>query len=219
MIHSNFLNTDIPQFYCLLRKQFLYDLQEVRGVGDYVPCCVFGVASIEGYAITFHVMLENGAQIARVPIHSLCTKPDAPVWPLDNHELWDCFGYYVAAHCFRYLKALRVDYLDKAKAWHSGTYMFTLDWAASALSEDSGEGGHKNAHVIRLDNGNFVAAPNNRLQWREPSFITKPYREGESPDYTTNSHVWKAETTSKWRTSSENRIFYDIECDNAQGER
>jgi len=38
----------------------------------------------------------------------------------------------------------------------------------------------KCAHVIALDNGNFAAWPNNRIQWFDPAFIT-PFH--EKPDF------------------------------------
>ena len=38
--------------------------------------------------------------------------------------------------------------------------MFTLDWHGNEDAEEAGEGGHKCAHIIALDNGNFCAQPN-----------------------------------------------------------
>ena len=46
-----------------------------------------------------------------------------------------------------------------------GQYMFTLDWYGHEDAEEAGDGGHKCAHVIALDDGNFAAQPNNRIQW------------------------------------------------------
>ncbi len=88
--------------------------------------------------------------------------------------------------------------------------MFTLDWCGSETAEDVGEGGHKNAHILRLDNGCFAAQPNNRMLWYEPAFITRPYASGERPDYVTNSHIWKCEGISKWATEDSPAMFYDI---------
>ncbi len=68
--------------------------------------------------------------------------------------------------------------------------MFTLDWYGSEDSEEAGDGGHKCAHVIALDNGNFAVQPNNRIQWFCPAFVT-PFQ--KKPDYLTNTSVWKVE--------------------------
>ena len=43
--------------------------------------------------------------------------------------------------------------------------MFTLDWCESEDAEEAGDSAHKCAHLIALDNGNFAAQPNNRIQW------------------------------------------------------
>ena len=63
------LNVNIPRFYCLLRKEFLYDGQAHQG--ELVKVCVFGGASVYGHALGFHVLTENGAVIWRLPLHAL----------------------------------------------------------------------------------------------------------------------------------------------------
>lgn len=89
-----FLNASIPEFHCLLREEFLYNLESHHG--GFVPVCVFGIASVSGRALGFHVLTEGGAQIARVPIHALLHKREAPDLPLDHLQLWNCFSYDVA---------------------------------------------------------------------------------------------------------------------------
>lgn len=37
------LNTNIPRFYCSLRKEFLYD--STTHQGEFIKACVFGVSS------------------------------------------------------------------------------------------------------------------------------------------------------------------------------
>jgi hypothetical protein len=54
------LNTNIPRFYCHLRKEFLYDGNAHEG--EFLKVCVFGAASIAGQALGFHVLTENGRQ-------------------------------------------------------------------------------------------------------------------------------------------------------------
>jgi hypothetical protein len=80
--------------------------------------------------------------------------------------------------------------------------MFTVDWYGSEDAEEVGDGGHKCAHFIALDNGNFAAQPNNRIQWFCPAFIT-PFK--EKPDYLTNTRVWKVER----ETETTQAFFYD----------
>lgn len=63
-------------------------------------------------------------------------------------------------------------------------------WYGHEDAEEAGDDGHKCAHVIALDDGNFAAQPNNRIQWFCPAFVT-PFK--EKPDYLTNTRVWKVE--------------------------
>ncbi|MEZ5943016.1 MAG: hypothetical protein R3C18_16605 [Planctomycetaceae bacterium] len=194
------LNVDVPRFYCLLRKEFLYD--GTAHHGEFVKVCVFGAASIYGRALGFHVLTENGAVIWRLPIHSLCHKEDAPVQPLDWLQFWDCFSYDISCTAFDRLANCRVRVRLRDGSSEGGQYMFTLDWYGGEDAEEAGDGGHKCAHVIALDNGNFAAQPNNRVQWFCPAFVT-PWT--EKPDYLTNTSVWKVER----ETETTDGFFYD----------
>ncbi len=181
-------NVNIPRFYCLLLKEFLYD--GTAHLNEFVTVCAFGAASIQGRALGFHVLTENGAVIWRVPLHALCHKREAPVMPLDWLQFWDCFSYEMEATTFDRLREARVRVQLRDRSWAGGQYMFTLDWRGNEDSEEAGDGGHKCAHVVALDNGNFAAQPNNRMQWFCPAFVT-PFE--EKPDYVTNTRIWKVE--------------------------
>ncbi len=194
------LNVSVPRFYCLLRKEFLYDGQDHHG--EFLSVCVLGVSSIQGRALGFHVLTENGAVIWRLPIHALCHKREAPVAPLDWLQFWDCFSYSVEATVFDRLQDARVRLQMRDRTWEGGQYMFTLDWYGSEDSEEAGDGGHKCAHVLALDNGNFAAQPNNRIQWFCPAFVS-PFV--DKPDYKTNTRVWKVER----ETETTQAFFYD----------
>lgn len=204
-----FLNADIPILYCHARKEFFYDGQ--KGHGDFMPVAVFGVASIPGRALMFHAMTEIGAQVARLPLSAFVHKLDAPARPLDELELWDCFSHDISVHEFGYLRGLRVVAMLKNKDRVDGQYLFTIDWTNSAIADNPGDGGHKNAHVIQLDDGNYAALPNHRLAWFEPSFVTKPFAlTGQHPDFITNTRIWKAENIGKWSAEDSDRQFYDV---------
>ena len=194
------LNDSIPRFYCFLRKEFLYD--GLAHQGEFQNVCVFGVASIKGRALGFHVFTDNGAVIWRLPLHALCHKTDAPNVPLDWLEFWDCFSYELSCTVFDRLQDSRVRVHLKDGSWEGGQYMFTIDWYGDEDSEEVGDGGHKCAHFIALDNGNFVAQPNNRIQWFCPAFVT-PFQ--SKPDYLTNTRVWKVER----ETETSEGYFYE----------
>jgi len=213
-----FINADTPVIKCLMRREFLYDLQDHHG--EFEPVNVFGVCSLRGRALLFHVMTERGAQFARVPLHALVHKEDAPLLDLGALELWDAFGYTFGVHQFAYLKDLscraRLRGMD---GLFRGEYMFTLDWCSAddgvdkTYSEIPDE--HKNAHVLKLENGCFAALPNNRIFWSEPSFITKPFAEDEKPDFRTNSRNWSVE--SYWHATDDTRFFYGVETTGGDG--
>jgi hypothetical protein len=200
-----FLNADVPVFFCKMRKEYLYDLQSHHG--EFIDVAVFGVASIPARAIMFHALTENGAQIARMPISAFVHKKEAPNIPLDHLELWNSFSYEVSVQEFDFLKGIRCRTILKDQKIYEGEYMFTLDWCGNPDSENPGEGGHKNAHIIKLDNGCFAAQPNNRIFWLDPSFIVEPFK--ERPDYVTNSHIWKCEDGTKWVTEASDKYFYN----------
>jgi len=195
------LNISIPRIYCLLRKEFLYDGEAHHG--EHAKVCVFGAASIHGRALGFHVLTENGATFWRLPIHALCHRPDAVPMPLSLLQIWDCFSYDVSATCFDRLSEMRVRAYLPDRVWYPGKYLFTFDWYGSVDAEEAGEGGHKCAHVLALDNGNFAALPNNCLQWLDPAFVT-PY--AERPDFRINTRTWKVEQGGL----TTDAYFYDV---------
>ena len=75
--HLATLNVNIPRFYCLLRKEFLYD--GLSHHNEFVNVCVFAVSSIQGRALGFHVLTDSGAVIRRLPIHALCHRATRPM--------------------------------------------------------------------------------------------------------------------------------------------
>jgi hypothetical protein len=179
------LNGDCPEhFYALIRAQFLYD--QTKGHGDFVPCVVFGVASIKDRALGFHVMLETGGQFARLPLTAIVWKKEAPDLPLGTLQAWDCFGYEFSAHKFAYLAELSCKTFSNG-VWYPGHYVFTIDWIENGFSDEPTQ--HKNAHILRLENGCFAAQPNNRVLWQDKSFT----KDGEPPAYIRNSFRWHAE--------------------------
>lgn len=199
-------NADVPRFECLLRAEFLYDLKSHHG--ELVPVVVFGISSIPGRAIGWHVMTDVGAVIWRLPIHALCWKAGAPKRTLDDLELWDAFSYHASVHEFSWLAGSRCLAALKSGDNAEGQYLFTIDWVGSSEAENPGDIGHKCAHVLKLDEGNFAALPNNRILWASPSFVSKPFE--ARPDYITNTHIWRCEGARKWGTEPTNKMFYGV---------
>ena len=92
------------------------------------------------------------------------------------------------------------EYFGKDKQMHSGEYMFTIDTCHSEsstldtnFSEQDPE--HKTFNVIKLDNGQFAAQPNNRIIWRDQSLIGDKLLR---PDFKVCTQNYVVETTPKW---------------------
>ena len=112
-----YLNANIPPIYCKIRTEYLYDMDEKkRGERD---CVIFGLASISGRALLFHVLLPNGAVYYRLPISAFFQKhfsrAEVPDMSIDELELWNCFSYYPSVHCFDWLAGIDGKYLGKDK--------------------------------------------------------------------------------------------------------
>jgi hypothetical protein len=208
-----YLNANIPPIYCQVRKEYLYDLKEHHGESE--DCVVFGVASITGKALLFHIMLPNGAVFYRLPISAFFKKhisrSEVPDMSVDSLQLWNCFSYYPSVHCFDWLSCISSKFLGKDKKFYKGQYLFTVDWAhpeSNILNTEHSEipQEHKCAHIIELENGNYAAQPNNRIIWHVNSYTTK----NNWPDYKVQNTVWNVES-GDWVTEDSDKMFYDLE--------
>ena len=210
-----YLNANIPATYAQVRREYLYDLS--GHVGEAEDCIIFGMASITGRALLFHAVMENGAVFYRLPISAFIHRGfDVQVVPrprLDELELWNCFSYYPAITTYDILASQSGKYYGKDKKWHSGAYLFTVDWAhpeSNIVDTDHSEipHEHKCAHILALDDGNYAAQPNNRLIWNIPSLTVKE----EIPfDWKVQTSEWNVENSGKWKTEDSDKFFYDIE--------
>ncbi len=200
------MNASVPRFECLLRREFLYNLEE--HLGEMEPCVVFGVSSIPGRALGFRVMTKRGVQLSRLPIEALCWKSNAPL--VDTHilELWNAFSYDCEVVEFDFLEAMRCKAFLRDGTAVGGEYLFTVDWYGSNDAEGVGDLGHKDGHFLQLDDGNYALLPNNRIWWADPSFID-PLT--ERPDYRTLNVDFVCEQHGKWIAGRNDQMFYGPE--------
>ena len=211
-----YLNANIPPIYCKIRKEYLYDMDpEKRGEEE---CVIFGITSISGRAILFHIMLPNGAVFYRLPISAFFQKhlqrAEVPDMPTDSLQLWNCFSYWPSVHCFDFLKGLHGKFRGKDKKFYPGQYLFTIDWAhpeTNIIDTEHSEipQEHKCAHILALDNGNYAAQPNNRILWHVNSYTT----DRSWPDYKVQNTVWEVEGPD-WITEDSDKMFYEVEPNN-----
>jgi hypothetical protein len=211
-----YLNANIPPIYCKIRTEYLYDMDEKkRGERD---CVIFGLASISGRALLFHVLLPNGAVYYRLPISAFFQKhfsrDQVPDMRPDELQLWNCFSYWPSVHVFDFLSGVDGKFRGKDKNFYPGNYLFTVDWAhpePNILDVEHSQipQEHKCAHILALTNGNFAAQPNNRILWHVNNYTT----ESDWPDYKVQNTVWDVEG-SDWITEDTDKMFYEIEPNN-----
>lgn len=214
-------NINVPPFRCFMRAEFAHNLE--GGHGSHIPVYVIAATSVRARALGFTVLSPQGAMWARIPLHALCTKPEAPGTPLPALQLWDCFALDMEVIQLSFLKDARGNLRCGDGQWRKGSYLFTFDWTSGdrdrdlSLAEVPDE--HKTAHLFRLDEGNFAALPNNRVIWHEGSWVTDPFTADDfsdperRPKYKVNTHVWTVE--GDWRSENSDAYFYSVSTDSA----
>lgn len=148
-------------------------------------------------------MLESGAVFWRLPLHALCWKQDAVRPLLSDAQMFDNISRHISVTVFDFLK-----YRTGTVKLRSGSvvgfeYMFTVDYAESPYGESPQD--HKCSHILKLDNGNYAAMPNNRIHW---SYLDKT---DKKPDYLTNTHTYISERGII--VNDGERMFYDVDKD------
>lgn len=198
------MNADIPYLRCWVRLPFVSS--KTHGVEE---AYAFGIQSIPGRALAFHVMLQSGAHYRGVPIHAMALEPTAVALPLGDCELWDCFSYRPEVTVFSYLRDHEATcYLRSCTV--SGTYLWTVDWLPDTwerpgftLSPEQ----NKCGHVMALADGNLACLPTNRIAWKDAYFIGKnpnPRAQG----YKVQDEVYQAEDSS-FDVSREAGYYYE----------
>jgi hypothetical protein len=195
-----FLIHPLPPTPVYVRKEYLYDLE--TGHGELTPGIWVSAKSITGKALYFETLLtEYGALYDKLPISAFLWKDDYnpdDLLPLDVLQLWDCFDYYLTVTQKPLLS--NCEFFGKDRKMHTGEYEFTIDnchqdhsLLDTNFSEHDPE--HKSFNVIRLDNGQFAAQPNNRVIWRDSSLIPSKLK---TPDFKVCTQNYRVETEPKW---------------------
>ena len=192
-----FLVHNLPPVPVLVRKEYLYDLE--RGHGEYTPGIWVSVKSTMGKTLYFETLLTDyGALYDKLPISAFVWKEDHGDLPLDTLQLWDCFDYNLTVIKKPLLS--RCEFFGKDKLFHSGEYQFTIDNCHpddnildTNFSEHDPE--HKSFNIIKLNNGQFAAQPNNRVRWFDSSLtLDTPL----TPDFKVCTQNYHVENEAKW---------------------
>jgi hypothetical protein len=206
-----YLNHNLPTFTCFIRNEYLFNHE--KGHGEFTPCDVHSVASIEKRVPLFEAFLENGVNWTRRPIIAFCWKKSAPVVALENAMYWDCFSPYIDVQIRSRLSGLKAELITPQNTKEFGTYMFTLDWSwenKSTLDTNFSESPeHKCGHFFKMDNGNFYCYPNNRIIWFDDAWVEN--RITQNPGYIIDQTVYSVE--NKRQIETNNNYIYGIKSD------
>lgn len=211
----SYLIANLPPIQCYVKKEYLYDFQ--KGFGEFEPCYWVSVKSIKGRALYIESLLTNyGALYDKLPISAYVWKTDLNQdiqLPLDHLQLWDAFSYNITLLEKSLLKGVDVMVYMKDKQYYKGVYLFTIDSCHSdvneintSLSETPNE--HKSFNIIKLDNGQFAAQPNNRVLYYDQSLTLTGVKK---PDFKVSTHEFVCENGLKWSAGDQSSYFYDID--------
>jgi hypothetical protein len=215
----SYLVANIPTIEVLIDKRFLYDFAKddtgkLMGEGEWERGHWVSVKSIPNRALLFETYVDTfGAVYDKLPIHAFRWRPlesGDTEYPLDFLQLWDCLSYNISVIEKRALRGCQTYTTMKDRSVVGGEYLFTIDTTHSEPNEvDTGWSEtpheHKSYNVIKLDNGQFCAQPNNRVKWFQPSRVGDIQK---IPYFRYSTKIWRCEEHSKWRPSDE-RWSYD----------
>lgn len=218
----SYLIANIPAIPVWVKMSYLYDLKtedgKIKGEGELTPGFWVTVKSKPKRALLFETLLtEYGALYDKLPIDAFVWKENYDIenqFPLSHLQLWDCFSYDISIITKDFIKKFPVDVVMKDKSVQKGEYLFTIDSCASdpnkidcSLSEYNPE--HKSFNIIKLDNGQFTAQPNNRVLWYDASLITN----SKKPDFNVCTNDFVCEGRDKWNVATDNKFYYESKND------
>lgn len=201
------LNSNIENIKCLVRLSHF--TKNPEDANTYHNAYAFGIQSVSGKILTFHIMTDYGMLRSRVPISEIFLKRDSNFdIPADYKQLWDCFSENVSVVVYDYLfeKRCQVVLKDKTKVW--GTYLFTVDWYKNSYSDEPSD--YKCGHIIVSDDGYLMCQPNNRIYWKDSNWITKDFPEDLKKNIKVDNELISVETFSdRWVSGDSDNFYYD----------
>jgi hypothetical protein len=215
-----YLVASVPPIEVFIRKEFLYDFtkdskNKLLGENEYESAHWITTKSIPNQALYFESFLHDyGALYDKLPIHAFVWKTDIDrnnMYPLDWLQLWDCFSYNISVIKKQRLRNARCEVIMKDKSKAPGYYLFTIDSCASdpneldvSWSETPNE--HKSFNIIKLDNGQFAAQPNNRILWKHQS--QTPSTDLKTPYFKFSTKTWICENSDRWSAAGSSTFTY-----------
>ena len=200
------LNENIPFFKCLVKES--YFTKNPKDSNKYHNAYAFGIQSITGKILTFHIMTDYGMLRSRVPLSEIYLKEPKKDIPYYYKQLWDCFDNDVAVTTYSFLKENKCKVILRDKTYVWATYLFTVDWQNNPYSDEPTD--YKCGHVLVSDDGYLLCMPNNRIFWKDSNWITKDFPI-EPKSIKVDTELLSVESVSdRWVTEDTDSFYYDI---------
>lgn len=197
------MNYNIPSFKAYVKRSHLTK----QPSDELDPCYVFGIQSLAGKVLTFHIMTDYGALRSRAPIDAIVLKKGTD-YPVDFLQLWDCFSENVCVVCFDYLCGKRCQVLLKDKTWVWAEYLMTIDWFNNPYSDEPTD--YKCGHLLIGDGGQLFLQPNNRLKWYDMNFVTRDFPISPK-EFKVDTELISVESFSdRWVSEDTDSYYYDV---------
>jgi hypothetical protein len=219
----SYLVANIAPIEVFIRKEFLCDFQtdekgKLLGINEFESAHWITAKSIPNQALYFESFIHDyGALFDKLPIHAFVWKTDIDrnkLYPLDWLQLWDCFSYNISVIKKQRLRNARCEVIMKDRSKAPGYYLFTIDSCSSdpnevdvSWSETPNE--HKSFNIIKLDNGQFAAQPNNRILWKHQS--QTPSTDLKIPYFRFSTKTWICENSDRWSAAGSTTFTYSDE--------
>ena len=200
------LNHNIDNIKCLVRLSHFTHKEEDHD--KFHNAYIFGIQSIAGKILTFHIMTDYGMMRSRVPLSEVFLKEPTDDIPFHFKQLWDCFSENVSVITYNYLYERRCQALlkDGTKVWAS--YLFTVDWYNNAYSDEPSD--YKCGHILVADDGYLLCQPNNRIFWKDSNWVTKDFPL-DIKEIKVDKELLSVETVSdRWVSEDTDSYYYDI---------
>ena len=200
------LNANVSSFKAVVKKSYFTKNQ--LDSDEYYNVYVFGIQSIAGKMLTFHILTDSGMMRSRVPLSEIYLQEPEKDVPFYYKQLWDCFSENVSVIEYDFLAYHRCQVVlrDGSKVW--ANYMFTVDWYNNPYSNEPSD--YKCGHILASDDGYLLCMPNNRIFWKDSNWVTKKLPE-DLKQYKVDTELLSVENQSdKWITEDTDSFYYDI---------
>ncbi len=154
---------EIKPIDCLVKSSFLYQNNDIDK-NSYEKGKIISLCLYKGEAITFDVLLENGSLFNYVGLTEVKLPRYSSLHTFSLKELvyHNSLSIDITIQELNYLKNKHVYYFNKYNnEWYEAKYILTVDWYTE----------NDLMHLLVLETGNFVFAPNHKILFLdEPKF-------------------------------------------------